>query len=549
MAMIDTYKRSHKSFMPHGTNRMFGVLTPRNNKMFLQKYPMHDGHYVVFGVQETIELITDAFDSFFRKPELANTIKILFQHMIDDNLDNDEVESLQSLGYLPLRIRALPDGELVPMNVPCVSVESTHPDFAWLEGYMENLILIMMTPLITNATASREFHRLSTLYAGGTCDNTDHVMFQNNDFSFRTRKSLEEAMRCGVGILTHTFGTDNSPAVLHALLNYGGDKCPVVGKSVYATEHSVTCLNISYRGKGDVEKGEREFIYDTLTNTHKTGIVSIVSDTIDYFRVVSEFLPSMKEEILARDGKLVVRPDSGDPLQILCGICTFRYDTIDEFKSAALRSHINSKDLNSTYSETAYVEKDKSIYEIKFITLQNKVITEVNKLEDSPKNLGTLEILWRNFGGSINDKGYMEINSKISVICGDGIDFNTQLEIFKRMEALGYASNNIVFGHGTRAYGLLCRDDLSIAFKSTYGEVNGESYNLLKNPKTDSSKKSQEGLIAVQRDSSGNLFALERILPDEYENINNELEIVYDEGIVKLKAQTLDDIRRRLGVM
>ena len=228
--------------------------------------------------------------------------------------------------------------------------------------------------------------------------------------------------------------------------------------------------------------GEFQHFKSLTTETYPTGIVSIVSDTWDLFRVLTDYLPRLKEEIMAREGKVVIRPDSGDPVDIICG--------------------------NLIHGSR------------------------------SPEGKGVIELLWDTFGGTVNSKGYKQLDEHIGAIYGDSITPERAKEILKRLEAKGFASTNIVFGIGSYTYQYVTRDTLGLAMKATYGAVNGEGREIFKDPITDSGiKKSARGLLRVK---DGKLF-------DQQEDINDlgDMQVVFQNGRA-MNIQTFEEIRGRL---
>jgi nicotinamide phosphoribosyltransferase len=215
--------------------------------------------------------------------------------------------------------------------------------------------------------------------------------------------------------------------------------------------------------------GEKESEINTfrrlITELYPNGIVSIVSDTWDFWKVMTEYLPELKEEILARDGRLVIRPDSGDPVKIICG------------------------DNESPES----------------------MITEAQRK-------GAYEILWDVFGGMINDKGYKVLNPKVGLIYGDSITLDRQEQILHNLMEKGFSASNLVLGIGSFTYEYVTRDTFGFAMKATWGQVNGTPKDIYKNPKTDSGfKKSAKGLLAVYRNDEGKLYLKDNCTREEEE--------------------------------
>jgi nicotinamide phosphoribosyltransferase len=191
--------------------------------------------------------------------------------------------------------------------------------------------------------------------------------------------------------------------------------------------------------------------FRNLMETYPTGILSIVSDTWDLWKVCTEHIVTLKEEILARDGKLVIRPDSGDPVEIICG-----------------------KRWNDE---------------------QNPYDENVDAAEK-----GVIELLWDVFGGTINEQGYKVLDPHIGAIYGDSITIDRAKQIFERLEAKGFASTNIVLGVGSFTYQYNTRDTFGFAMKATYVEINGEGREIFKDPITDDgTKKSATGLLSIYK--------------------------------------------------
>ena len=205
----------------------------------------------------------------------------------------------------------------------------------------------------------------------------------------------------------------------------------------------------------------------------------------------------MKEEILARDGKLVIRPDSGDPVDILCG---------------------NSKEVDA-YNDVDGRERCES--------------------------KGVIELLWDVFGGTINEQGYKVLDSHIGAIYGDSITIERANEICKRLEAKGFASTNVVLGIGSFTYQYNTRDTFGFAMKATYVEINGEGREIFKDPITDDgTKKSATGLLKVFKTTlEGDIVLHDQVSwEEEKEGI---LQTIYKDGKF-YNETTLTEIKNRL---
>jgi nicotinamide phosphoribosyltransferase len=200
------------------------------------------------------------------------------------------LEQLHDLGYLPLEIKALPEGSVVNVGVPVLTITNTE-DFAyWLPNYLETWMSTELWKGTTSATISWNYRQLIDSFAEATGGSKEFVMWQGHDFSVRGMSGIEDAAKSGAGHLLSFAGTDNIPAL--QLINdvYNG-KETVVGGSVPASEHSVMCAG----GKDTELETYRRLIQD-----YPSGVLSIVSDTWDFFNVITNTATTLKQEILNR---------------------------------------------------------------------------------------------------------------------------------------------------------------------------------------------------------------------------------------------------------
>lgn len=486
MLMSDFYKQSHREQYPQGTEKVYSTWTPRTSRI--------DGidKVVCFGVQGFIKkYLIDYFNKNFFDISEEEAVSS-FERMIKFTLGKTEVDTshiraLHQLGYLPIEIKSLKEGTLTPIRVPMLTIENTIPDFFWLTNFLETLMSCELWQSMTSATLAFQYRKIVEKYAKETCDDNSHVPFQCHDFSMRGMSSVESSISSGMGHALSFCGSDTIPAIWGLEEYYNANiEEELVLTSISATEHSVMC---SYGNTN-----EFELFKHLLLDIYPTGIFSAVSDTWDLWKVVTEYIPALKEEILGRDGRLVVRPDSGIPEDIICG--------------------------------------------------------DVNAPEGSPERKGVIELLWETFGGTINSKGYKVLDSHIGCIYGDSITLERAEEICKRLKDKGFASSNIVFGVGSFTYQYNTRDTFGFALKATYVIVNGEERLIFKNPKTDNGvKKSQRGLVNVIRNEDGKLVFTDGFYKADYDaeqEVNPTLlETVFKDGKL-LRDESLAEIRARL---
>jgi nicotinamide phosphoribosyltransferase len=276
------------------------------------------------------------------------------------------------------------------------TVENTHDDFFWVTNYLETLMSNILWKPCTSATTAYRFRKMLDRHALKSGDPA-FVDWQGHDFSFRGMSGPEDAAMSGAGHLLSFKGTDTLPALDLLEQYYGGYDTALLGMSVPATEHSVMCAG--------GEKDEKD-TYSRIIGLYPKGIVSIVSDTWDLWHVVGKILPQLKDQIMARDGKTVIRPDSGDPADILCG----------------------------EHQKAVSTERDLLIHK------------------------GLTESLWDIFNGKENDKGYKELDPHIGEIYGDSINYERGRNICLRLMAKGFASTSSVFGLGSFTYEYTTRD-------------------------------------------------------------------------------------------
>ncbi len=485
LTAIDFYKTDHRRQYPEGTTEVYANFTPRSSRLAKVLNEVYDNKIVFFGLQYFIKdfLINAWNEQFFKKNKVI--VVAAYKRRMDmalgkDAIDVSHIAALHDLGYLPIKIKALPEGTRVPIGVPVLTIVNTHPEFFWLTNYLESVISCYLWKPVTSATTAFEYKRLLLEYAEKTGAPKDFIQFQAHDFSFRGMSSLQDSALSGLAHLTSFWGTDSVPSIDLAEDYYGADAdIEMIGCSVPATEHSVMCMGM--------QDGELATFRRLICNLYPNGVVSIVSDTWDFWRVVTEYTLVLKNEILSRDGKLVIRPDSGDPVKIVAG--------------------------------------------------------DPEAAKDSPEYKGAIECLWDIFGGTITDKGYKMLDSHIGLIYGDSITLERAQAILKRLEAKGFCSGNIVFGVGSYTYQYVTRDNFGFAMKATSGVVNGERRDIFKDPKTDSgTKKSAKGLLRLEL-VENNIVLYDK-QNEEQENMGL-LEIVFIDGKLT-KDICLSEIRKTI---
>lgn len=481
ITMTDGYKIDHRRQYPPGTEYVYANFTPRSSRVEgTNKVP-----FILLDHALRDYLVEHANDTFFSKPK--KKVCDAYQELINqyfgpNDIGTQHIADLHDLGYIPLEFRAFPEGTQIPLKLPFFTVENTNPKFFWVTNYFETLLSNLIWQGCTNAAAAKQYHALFTRYAIATGGDLEFVKYQGHDFSARGMAGPEAAARSGVGHLVAGFmGTDTLSAIDLIKKTYTTKAGESIGQSIPATEHSVMCAG---------SKEEEYATIERILDLYPKGHVAQVMDTWDLWNVINNYLPKLKDKIMARDGKLVVRPDSGDPVKILCG----------DQKAAPFSS----------------------------------------------ESLGVVESLGKIFGGSKTPKGFRLLDPHIGAIYGDSITLERADEICSRLMKRGFASTNWVAGIGSYTYQYNTRDVFGMAMKSTWAQINGEERFLFKDPITDDgAKRSAKGrIVIVGRDY--NLHMIDGLTKSEYDKYDgvNRHEVVWING-VSLRYNKWSEMKRR----
>ncbi len=479
---VDFYKTGHRHQYKPGTTKVYSNMTARSGKHSNIK---HGTGICFVGIQMFIRefLIEDWNRNFFnvRKELVCGEYAELISEGLGYNVTAEHLEALHDLRYLPLHIKALPEGSFVPYGVPCATIVNTLDEFFWLTNSIESVMSAELWGVIASATTTRRYLKVFEKYATLTGSPKEFVPFQAHDFSFRGMMGRHAAALSSLGaLLSGSMGTDTVPGLLAAKKFYGPKKGEFIAGSVNATEHSVMCSYMDEVGGG---KAEIDSIRHLMNVVHPEGVLSIVCDTWDFWKVVTEYLPLLKDDIMTRKGKVVIRPDSGDPVLILTG------------------------------DRRAKTEHERK---------------------------GLVECLWDIFGGTETSTGHNLLDEHIGCIYGDAITLDRQTEILDRLHCALFASANVVLGVGSYSYQMVSRDTHGIAVKATWCEINGEGVNIYKDPKTDDgTKTSLRGRVQVYS-GGGKLRVIDQCCAeDEKEGL---LQDVFRDGSV-LNHQNVAEVR------
>lgn len=479
MLLIDFYKAVHAEMLPKGITKSVSYFTPRMSRV------KRWNEVAMFGLQGFIkEYLVDYFNEYFffeyRNKAIGTYKTVMDATLGEGTYGLQKIEDLYDLGYLPIEIKALPEGTLVPMHVPMFSIENTHKDFAWLPQALESLISAEMWHPMIAATVGHTYRQIVNKFYEMTCDDDIPKSKALGAFDFRGEECLQSAVKAGAGWCLSFLNTATVPTIPYLERNYNCDctKEPVAFGSP-STEHAVMCSN--YAIDGD----EETLIKRLLTEIYPNTSFSAVLDSYDYWNVVENILPKLKNEIMNHNGCFLVRGDSGDCVDVVTRTV---FKLWEEFGGTTNSKGYKVLDphIKAIYGDSITVQRCEQIYDI----------LEKNGFAASNVVLGV---------GSFSFQCIEE----------DGV-----LKPFTR-------------------------DTFSSCIKATYCEIDGKPYPIFKNPKDGGFKKSQRGLCHVYTGSDGKLTFKDGYTSENLP-MNNLLETVFRDGKL-VKEQSLQEIRRVLN--
>ena len=564
MLMTDFYKTIHHLAYIPKLDYLVSYWTPRMTRI--------EGvdKVVSFGQQAMVkEYLINLFnDNFFNRD--WEEVKAEYEELISNTMtvqasDTSEMKRLHDLGYLPIRIKSVAEGERVNIKTPMFEVTNTVKGFGWLVNYLETYMSVNIWFPMTTATIAYEYRKIVNKYFEKTVENGIPAT-ACGDFSMRGMTSPESAMKASAGHLTSFTGTATIPSIVWLEQYYNCDsRKEVVGKGVPSTEHSV----MSSYGR----EGEFECYRHLIEDVFKTGPLSMVSDTYDYWNVITNYLPRLKNSILNRDGKIIIRGDSGDPVDIICGeLKASDYMVVDGLTEDGIKDYFKKYaeehyDFGGTHTSWYKVRIADKLYEVTCehawvedeedsdsdgMYIAEVEYVDVKEIEITPAMKGTVELLWDIFGGTVNSKGYKVLDPHIGAIYGDSITLDRAKAIYARLEEKGFAVNNCTLGVGSFSYQYVTRDSLSFALKATNSVIDGVERHIFKDPITDKSKgnnfkKSQRGMCYVYRNGDDILYTDEHTIEElkEEKYADNLLQIIFEDGKV-VNEVSLAEIRGRL---
>lgn len=492
---LDFYKTSHAEQYPQTLTKMVSYYTPRMTRL------EDTDKVTMFGLQAFIrEYLINAFSlNFFGMSwddVLYDYKRVLNATINTDGIGEQRLKALHDLGYLPLEIRAVPEGVRTDIKVPQIEISNTHPDFVWLVNSIETMLSCTMWHTQVSAEVGYRYRQIVNEFAERTCDDDVVRARLLGDFSMRGQESVESATKSSAAFCLSFLNTATVPAILWLENNYNCDcsKEPVAYGAL-STEHSVMCSNFAMDGD------EVTHIRRLLTEIYPHKNFSMVSDSYDYWNLVDNLLPQLKDEILAHDGCLLIRGDSGDPVEVVTQTAFKLWDifggAVNSKGFKVLNPHVKA-----LYGDSITPQRCRQIYQI---------------LEDN--------------GFAINNVS-LGVGS-FSMQCLE------EIEVERHSYTLGASQIR-------KNYAPYTRDTFGIAVKATYAEdADGNPIMIFKNPKTDTGhfKKSQRGCCRVVKD--GDSYTYEDGLTWAEAQEDNELQTVFKDGSF-VRQYTLEEVRNNL---
>lgn len=289
----DSYKFSHHLQNPPGTTRKWSYVEARGGKF---------KETMFFGLQSYLPRLQVP-----TQEDIDESGELVGAHIGTGIFNRAGWEKMREIGYVPLRIDAMPEGTVSAPRTPQVTVVNTHPDFAWLPAYVETPLLRAVWYGSTVASVSYEARKRIARAFVETSDHPELLPFKLHDFGARGVSSKESAGLGGVAHLVNFQGTDTVEALLYARKYYG---CDMAGFSIPAAEHST----ITSWGR-DRESDFVRHMVDTFAAPGR--LVAVVADSYSIYNFTENILgDAFKAQIARTGGTLIERPDSGNPVQV-----------------------------------------------------------------------------------------------------------------------------------------------------------------------------------------------------------------------------------------
>lgn len=357
MLLIDFYKAVHSDMLPKNIEKSVSYFTPRMSRVAMWN------EVVMFGLQAFIKTyLIEYFNAEFFKQPLEEVMReynrVLHAALGSNAFSSEKIEKLHRLGYLPLEIKALPEGMKVPMHVPMFEISNTHPDFAWLPQALESLISAELWHPMLSATVGNTYRKIVNKYYDISVEDKVERAGALGDFSFRGQECLQSAVKSSAGWCLSFLNTATVPVIPFLEQMYCCDcEKEKVAFGAVSTEHSVMCSN--YAVDGD----EITLLRRLLTEIYPNTSFSAVLDSYDYWNVIEQILPKLKKEILEHNGCMLMRGDSGDCVEVVTKTVFKLWEifggTVNSKGYKVLNPHVKA-----IYGDSITIQRCEEIYKI-----------------------------------------------------------------------------------------------------------------------------------------------------------------------------------------
>lgn len=491
LLLIDFYKATHHEQYPVGLTKMVSYYTPRMSRLDdVDKVAL----VLLQGWIKTY-LIDGFNENFFNQPEetvIAQYERVLNATLGKGSYQSDKIRELHQLGYLPLKIAAVPEGTRTPIGTPQIEISNTHPNFVWLVNTIETMLSCSLWHAQISAEVGYRYRQIVTKYRDLTCDSSTRIARLLGDFSMRGQHSVESAIKSSAAWCFSFLNTATVPAILYLEDNYNCD-CTKdeVAYGAISTEHSVMCSNAAIDGD------EITHVKRLLGSIYPNHSFSMVSDSYDYDNMTDNIIPQCHTEIMMHNGCISIRGDSGDPVEVVTNTV---FKLWNEFGG-----YVNSKGykvldthVKAIYGDSITPQRCEAIYEILM----------KNRFAISNVALGV---------------------GSFSMMCLEDMKQETCHECGMWYDDVRYQPYT--------------RDTFGIAVKATYAEdKDGKPIMIFKQPKGATWKKSQKGCCVVLPDGSY-IDELTAEAASQYRE--NQLITIFEDGDM-VKEYTLAEVRNRM---
>ena len=602
--LTDFYKLTHILQYRPELRELTSYLTPRGSRL------KGVDKVVFFGLSAYVHsyVVKNFNDNFFDCPwdEIAVDIADVLKNglgysgdMITKTLIN--LHALHERHYLPVEIKAVAEGTLVPMGVPCLEIKSTDPQFFWVGQALEASLSAAIWHPMVSATIAREYRKIAREAFAKTVENGIDERTAMCDFSMRGQESNESAVNASVAWLTSMWNSSTVAARKHIQNVYG--KCDGIVRGLTSTEHSVMTSHACLDGGDEIPT------FKYLFDLYKNVSFAAVCDSYDFWNVLTNILPNnFMQEINERGMRGVfigVRHDSAEPVDALCGTVPILHANSvkravkripkemikDETKIERMSLTFTEEEANNLWEQgfregnlvAVMCDGEEYLVRIRAVEHLHSIDETVDKdcptmwASGVPQNRprtweekGMVETMYEIFGGTVNSKGYKVLNPGIKAVYGDSITITRAKKIYKRLAIKGFAANNVSLGVGSFSFQALenedgtlspfTRDTFSIACKTTHskyitkswfddgyeGDVWHENVEVAerfvyKDPVNFSQKKSQKGLCRIFFNEDGELTYEDELYEKDLVGKNSALITYFKNG--KEFKQNFEEIR------